>query len=412
MSLRCLWLARELPFPLDSGDRIHSARLALALAQAGADVTFAGLHEGPAPDDPAFAPVNWHGIGGGPTSTLRALASLQPLQSALRATAAYERTVRELLRERWDTVILDHYGSGWLLPLMRQARGLRRPRPLLVHLSHNHEASLWHGMVQRFKGPALRHLALWQNTLKVARTEKRLARCADLLCCITAEDAQAFADQGIATPALVLNPGYSGPVVQQRNIDSSVPRRVILVGSFRWVAKQENLAALAQTADAVFRQHGIGLDVVGDVPASLRESLAHCRSITLHGFVQDLRPLFAQARMALVPEVMGGGFKLKLLDYVFHRVPVVALSEACAGLDTTLTRTMLTCADLPSLVQTVLHHIDKLPLLNTLQSQAFEAARSAFDWQDRGRTLLTAATQGWPKAAVPCSPRPSPLPLA
>ncbi len=41
--LRCLWLARQIPLPLRSGDKIYTARLAQALAAAGASVTFVRL---------------------------------------------------------------------------------------------------------------------------------------------------------------------------------------------------------------------------------------------------------------------------------------------------------------------------------------------------------------------------------
>ena len=138
-----------------------------------------------------------------------------------------------------------------------------------------------------------------------------------------------------------------------------------------------------------------------------REALATCAAVKAHGFVDDLAPLLAQSRLALVPEVIGGGFKLKLLDYVFHRVPVVSLNDATAGLPPALRQAMLLCADLPALVDTVVRHIDDLPLLNRLQAQAFEAAHSAFDWSDRGRLLLAAM-----RAAQPTSSRPGTVPSA
>ena len=39
---KVLWLARMLPLPLCTGDRIYSARLAEALARAGCEVRFVG----------------------------------------------------------------------------------------------------------------------------------------------------------------------------------------------------------------------------------------------------------------------------------------------------------------------------------------------------------------------------------
>ncbi|WP_340318206.1 hypothetical protein [Rhizorhabdus argentea] len=37
---KILWLSRHLPVPLETGDRIYTARLVEALALAGADVHF------------------------------------------------------------------------------------------------------------------------------------------------------------------------------------------------------------------------------------------------------------------------------------------------------------------------------------------------------------------------------------
>lgn len=385
MKFRCLWLARELPFPEDSGDRVHSARMALALAAAGADVTFAGLDGG---ERPRGGPVHWHAIGGGTRPVWRALLARQPLQAALRATPAYARVVRSLLQERWDAIVLDHYGSAWLLPLMRHGRAGIDQRPVIAHLSHNHETSLWRDMAQRFEGPAWKRLGLWQNTLKIAHAERRLAAGVDLLCCITQEDARAFAAAGVHTRSIVLTPGYAGKRVAERTLTAAVPRHVILVGSFRWVVKQDNVRALVRHAADAFARHGIVLDIVGDMPEALKRELSAHPALRIHGFVDDMRPLLADARMALVPEAIGGGFKLKLLDYVFHRVPVVTLTAAAAGLPDALRAAMVSCPDLPSLAEAVIAQIDDVAQLNRLQEQAFEVAQQAFDWDDRGVTLL------------------------
>jgi len=401
--MRCLWLARSLPFPQDSGDRIYSAQLARALAQAGAEVDFVG-HRAIGAEAPADWPVRWHAIDGGCRPNWRALASLQPLNGAIHDTAAYRARLAEMLTWRWDAIVIDTYGMGWALGQVQRARQQRGRPPALVHVSHNHEAALWRGMAREFRGSPLRKLALWQNAWKVDRIERRLTREADLMSCITPEDARVFAQQGRTAPTLVLTPGYSGPQALPHPITAATPRRVVLMGSFRWVVKQENLKALAQCADAAFREHGIELDVIGDVPAELREQLAGFASVRLHGFVDDVQPFFRNARMALVPEVIGGGFKLKFLDYVFGRMPVVTLNDAAAGVPAPVRDAMLGCADLNELVRTVVERIDELPTLARLQHDALAAARTAFDWSDRGRALLRAMRElGHSAAARPSS---------
>lgn len=394
---RCLWLARALPFPQDSGDRIYSARLARSLAQAGARVHFVGHAPAPPASVPQGWPIEWEAIEGGTLPTWQALASLQPLNGAIHATPAYRRRLAELLQREWDMVVIDHYGMAWALPEVEHlTRDCARP-PVTVHVAHNHEATLWQDMVRRFRGPPLRKLGLWQNMRKIERVERRLAASVDLLTCITPEDAGNFVQLSGARRTLVLTPGHDGLQMPDRSLRLDTPRRVLMVGSFRWVAKQENLKALAQAADTLFRQHKIGLDVVGDVPPELRLALAPYTSISLHGFVDDIAPYFRSARMAIVPELIGGGFKLKFLDYIFGRIAVVTLDQAAAGVPAAVRSAMLGCVSLADLVATVVARIDDLAALDRLQRDAFTAAASAFHWPDRGAALLGAVRELTPR---------------
>jgi polysaccharide biosynthesis protein PslH len=50
------------------------------------------------------------------------------------------------------------------------------------------------------------------------------------------------------------------------------------------------------------------------------------------GFVEDLRPVYAQARCAVVPLLQGGGTPLKLIEALAHGLPVVATPAAVKGL--------------------------------------------------------------------------------
>ncbi len=107
------------------------------------------------------------------------------------------------------------------------------------------------------------------------------------------------------------------------------------------------------------------------------------------GFVQDPVP-HLDARLGVVAEPIGGGFKLKLLDYIFNRVPVVALESCVVGLPEAVKRHVLTVQDLSALSDRVKAVIDDVDQLNTLQQGAFDAAERAFHWADRGKAMHAA----------------------
>ncbi len=384
---RGLWLARELPFPLDNGDRTYSARLAQALAAQGVDLTFVGLATPERHAGPDGRGIRWVGVPGTRIGRARALASTMPLVSAIHATPAYRRLVRTLSREAWDFVVVDQFGMGWVLPSFpRRASG-----PVLVHVSKDHGASISRAIYRGIRGSWGMRMALWQNYLKTRRFEQRLLERADLVTAITAEDARRFVADAPRLRPLVLTPGYDGTVVASRRITADTPRHVVIVGSFHWVAKQHNLRGFAALADAPFRAHGIELHLIGSMPDELAADLRrNCRCVRLHGFVEDLAPHLAAARLAVVPEDLGGGFKLKFLEYLFHRVPIATLDRATAGLPAALRAALLVSDRLEGLVETIVAHIDRIDLQNALQERAFEVARDGFRWSERGADLLAA----------------------
>lgn len=390
--MRCLWIARYIPYPADAGAKVYSASMAQSLARAGASVRFMGFGNTDAIPPHAAADVEWVSIPNGKRSEVAGLFSRLPVAAAIDSTRSYAAAIERELREPWDAIVLDGYGTGWALGrCLRHRRHLCERRPVLVHVSHNHEEQLWRTMAREASVSFAKRVALWQNYLKVRALERKLARSVDLLSAITEEDRRSL---GAALPedrVLTLTPGYSGPTACERTIDRHVPRRVILVGSFRWIMKQENLARFVELADPVFSANGIELDVVGDVPDELAATLRErSRATRFHGFVADIAPLLMQARLAVVPEAIGGGFKLKFLDYVFARVPIATLSRAVTGLPEELRRATLAREQLPALVDAIVAHIDRVEELNGMQERALEAGRSAFCWDERGRRLRQA----------------------
>lgn len=386
--LKCLWISRYVPYPLDGGAKVYSAKLAESLAATGATVRFLGFGDTDAAPEDATG-MQWVGVPHGKRNEIAALFSPLPNAAAIDATSAYKSLLDEQLREHWDAIVFDGYGSGWALDrCLAHCTAQRRRRPVLVHVSHNDEESVWLSLSRQARTSLPRRLAFWQNYLKVRALERRVARNVDLLTTITEEDRQSLSSRANSVRSMTLTPGYAGEPARPRVITADTPRRAIVVGSFFWVMKQENLKRFLDLADPIFQRHGIGLDIVGEVPPALLEHFSgRCRATRFHGFVDDMTDLMSQARVAVVPEVIGGGFKLKFLDYFFARVPVATLHQAAAGLPPSLREHTLAGDDLPELVDAIVAHIDRLEQLNRMQQHALDVASAMFRWEDRGAQL-------------------------
>ena len=379
----CLWLARVMPFPQTAGDRIYSVKLAGALAASGVDVTFAAL-AGDAPPEPVEGIV-WHVVPGVPFSQRRALLSTMPLVAARFAIPEYKSELTRLAGSRaWDIVVLDHYSMGWVLSY-RRLFGTRAP--VFVYVTHDHVETVTYRQCADATIGVAKRAYLTQNYLKTRRFERATAHDCDLLTAITEDDARTFERNDPTIRSLVLSPGYDGPRVAQRVVDASVPRAAVLFGSYRWSAKQANLRLFMDQAGGGLTDAGIDLRIVGDMADDFRaEMQARYPAAIFTGFVRDPAP-YLDARVALVAEPIGGGFKMKLLEYIFRRLPILALEACAAGLPDSVRRHMLIYPNLASLGAGVVEVIDNTALLDRLQRGAFDAANDLFEWSRRAEAL-------------------------
>ncbi|HET7886758.1 MAG TPA: glycosyltransferase family 4 protein [Bradyrhizobium sp.] len=389
-----LWLGRIIPIPLNAGDRVYSAHLAGAVARQGAQVVFLGLDN---PDEKDGNPadlepsVYWKRIPGVARSRLRSLFSSLPMVGARFATTQYRNAIAsELALNNYDVVVFDQYAMSWAVPLVQT---LARNRPFFVQVAHNFETAVNDQIARNFSGDFIRKWLLQANARKTRRAEQNLALASQLLVTLTEEDRTAFAEINPSLASIVLPPGYANVKQASRTVNADVPRRAIIVGSFRWIAKQINLERLLEAASAVFVPNHIELHIVGFVPEAV---LSRLRSrfpwVVFCGFVDDLGEMCRNARIALIPEEVGGGFKLKTLDYIFSRVPVASVETALNGIPAGLRSSFLVERDIETLLGTIVAVIDDVERLDRMQRRAFELAEDMFSWDANASHLLEALT--------------------
>jgi glycosyltransferase involved in cell wall biosynthesis len=392
VTISILWLGRTMPIPLNAGDRIYSAQLAGAVARQGAHVVFLGLKN---PDDQAgnlahLEPqVRWKVVPGAPNARLLALSSKLPMVGARFATSHYRKAVaQELQASDYDVVVFDQYGMSWAVAYIKQ---IAQNRPALVHVSHDFETRVTDQIARNFSGDFLRRFLLKENARKTRLAEEHLACSSDLLVTLTEEDRTAFTQINPSLACIVLPPGYAGTRQRTRTLNETVPRRAIVVGSFSWIAKQMNLERLLEAASGIFTQEHVELCVVGVIPEPLLSRLRfRFPWVVFRGFVDDLDEEFRNARVALVPEEIGGGFKLKILDYIFSRVPVAAVEAALNGIPNQLKIHFIIENGIEKLLTTIVAVMDEIDRLDLMQNRAFELAGDLFNWDTNGRRLLEA----------------------
>jgi glycosyltransferase involved in cell wall biosynthesis len=385
--MKCLWITLADPEPATNGQLIYSKGLIEAACDAGAFLTVIGLVR-PQTKRPLIDPsgIVWQLGREQPKSSWRRLIARDPGAAARVAPEMVQALEQALTEQSWDAVVFDSICAGWALDrVLHHRRQSTRP-PHIVYVAHNHEITVARRVARDARG--LKRLLKEIDRMKVIELERRLIASADLLTSNTPDDCRLFAADRGSQPVAFLPPGYGGPRVAARIIDATVPRRAILVGSLDWPPKRVSLEAFLVAGAAILAEADVGLQIVGEVETAYLERLRRrFPSVEFVGPVPDVQSYMAGARLALVPDLLGG-FKLKGLDYVFNRLPILAMREALPGMPLRDGHSTGLFDSHRALADGVVAMIDDFPRLNAWHERAYTACADRFDWKRIGRHLL------------------------
>ena len=385
---RWLWLSAELPGDLDTGLKVYSNGLTRALAERGCAVTVVG--HGSRPDDAAEA-IEWIEVDAELRTGLRSVASRLPNLSYAAAGPEMRAAIEAQFEREWDVVVLDHLQMAWV-DLGRLPRSTRT-----VFVTHNHEASVRREVARSHPWWSPRGALLRWDAEKAARLERSAATGCDRVTAISHDDADRFVADGIRPP-VVVPPGYDDPDRGPGTPMAERPRRVAVVGSFRWHVKAENLRTMVSGLAPALDGAGIELAIGGELdPDQVAELQAAMRGVHCVGWVDSIGDFLSTARIGLVAEPLGGGFKLKSLDYVFHHVPMAVVRGGIAGLPLVDGESVIEADDVAELGTSIVGLVDEAERLEAIATEAYEQCRRGFSWRDRAATLV-AGTQ-WEGAA-------------
>jgi polysaccharide biosynthesis protein PslH len=388
--LRWLWLTRFDPRLPDAGDLAYSYHLLVSLGNAGSAITVLTMER--ALPDGQRAPadgIEWTLIPDDAASrvfsAIRRMFNRLPNVAHRCSTRKFRLALNAQLAKEWDVICIDHLGMGWAWPRVK-AYCHRYPRTISVFVTHNCEGKVRRAMARNYRGNLLLKVGLHLDALKSGLLEREMLRTSTLFSVNTAEDRLGF---GNLAKSVIILPGYAGRRIRSRDITAATPRRALIFGATIWFAKQMNLIEFLAAADELFWHNQVELWVVGRVPDHLRAA-NHYRATSFLGFIQDPEPIFRDARIGIIAERTGGGFKHKSLDFIFHRLPIAATQGSFSGVPLTPNKDYLSFTSVGELAQGVVAAIDDLDHLNALQKAAYAKCSAAFDWAERGRILLRA----------------------
>ncbi len=321
--------------------------------------------------------------------------SADPFMARRFRSGAFEAAVaRVAARTRFDLVHADMIG---LAPYTDRLAGV--PFALDHHNIESHLAA--RRAAASRPGPA--RLYLCAEAAKLARLERRYGTAAAVnLVCSSLDAARLDAAAPGARAAVV--PNGTDPSRLGRVTPRPEPGHLLFLGGLSWFPNANGLrwflravwpAVIASRPDA-------RLTVVGaDPPADVRQAAAADSRVALTGQVPDVAPYFARAAAFVCPILDGGGTRLKVLDALAARTPVVSTTLGCEGLDLEAGRHYLAADDPGAFAAATLRLLGDPALAAALVQAGHRVVVDRFAWP----RIVGAQLAAYEEAAGGAAPR-------
>ena len=347
-----VWVTPEMDWRGRSGGAIRTLRL-LEAVSARLPVHFivaGGPVLGSPPRDLNLASV--HAFSG--------LRGIRARGKALRAgwPTYMSRTWNPLADKRTATlamrgvVVLDHFATAPYRP---------RSLPYVLHL-HNVESD----RLGSATGAGWRRAETWWNGAMTRRVESNLRKDPSCLAVTVSNRDRDLFGSGVVVPNGTDLPGDVPP--------RPAAGSVLFVGALDYPPNVEAVRWWVSEIAPRLPTWVPALTVVGrGVPA------APLPGVNLVGEVPDVRPFLEQASVVVAPLLRGGGSRLKILEAMAYRRPVVATSKGAEGLPVRSGRDILIADSAEDFATGVLRVRQNPELAASLVTSATEVAR-AHDW--------------------------------
>lgn len=310
---------------------------------------------------------------------LRAAFTRQSIAELARPGAQFQQVVDRILHTRFIHVLKQE------TPYVASVHA--RPGIPTIIDAQNVEWDLLRRIAQTTPslGKQVYNAAEWR---KLRRVEQRAWAAADAVTVTSAPDAAAIAPFTTRAPILVPNGIDLDATLPRHQRPTAHPHDVLFVGALRhapnadavgWYLNHVHPIVRAQLADA-------RLLVVGaDPPAWLRD--LQRPDVVVTGTVASVQPWLADAAVAVLPLLSGGGTRIKALEAFAARVPVVSTTIGVEGLDVTHAEHLL-IADQPDVfAQAVLATLHDTAASRDRAAAARTLVEQRYSWEQTAQPL-------------------------
>ncbi len=374
--MRILFLSAWYPYPPTNGSklRIYNLLRGLSRSHEVTLVTFADRVPPSPPPELAALCRAVHVVAErpyNPTShrSLLGFFSLTPRSLVDTFVPEMEQVIRrEVERGQYDLVIASQWSTAVYLANLQGTPAIFEELEL--------------GILEARKATASSTLRRWRHQLTLLKLQYYLRRVLPrfVACTVVSNEEAALLRRMVPDYRRVAVVPNAVSLSDYRSVDvTPCPNTLIFAGSFRYFANHDAMDWFLRDVYPLIRARvpEARLIITGD-HANL--PLPPSENVTLTGFVDDVRPLVASAWASLAPLRLGGGTRLKILEAMALRSPVIATSKGAEGLAARHGEHLLVADSPEAYANAVVRVLAEPDLRNRLAEGGYRLVRENYDW--------------------------------
>lgn len=326
---KILFITYENPFSRNSGDSIYTCNILEALTKLPYQLHM--IYYDSNDKEPLVDNLNLKHfekteiVNFRKKNPLQFIFSANPGMIENRISIKFSSKVNKMLRdETYTYIIINHMKMLFTLPDILKDRKDAK----LVYISHNVEYLLSKNL-SIYNKSIFKKLIYWQDAIKTWRYENKWIRHFDAVSAISEHDALYFKNAYKVKRIKVLR-----PVINMVNIHGFHQKKkfnkLIIGGSFEWDPKKENLLMFLNSSNFhKLYEAGIELIIAGKAhPNFVKKINNRYKGVYMTGAIPSLTPYYQKAGIAIIPERLGGGFKLKVIEAALSKTAIIAIKGA------------------------------------------------------------------------------------
>src|SRR5208337_3307161 len=385
--MRILMLSPYIPWPLDGGPPIRIYYVLRELVRLGHEVVLLAAHDGPSlpathplrtlcREIATYQPPSSARSGVPFVSALRSLASPLPYVAAKFGARPIQESIQRIAeKHEFDLIWANFAFMAYAVP-----PELCRSTPLVLD-EHESEGLLWRQYLRH--GSLAKRAFAVVNLIKLPAFQKRIM--SQVAAVLSNSEREAEFTRRYAPPRVqvwAVPNGVDTEVFAPAQTDENKRNAILLCSGLavyrnraaaRWFARRMFPKIRREVPDAEFW-------IVGSHPNREIWRLAQSPGIHVTGAVEDVRPYYAMAKVAVVPYRYGEGTKIKVLEAMACGTPLVSTSVGCRGLEVVDSRHLLIADTAPEFADRVGRLLHDPKLAQWLATAARKLAEEEYSW--------------------------------